>query len=124
MEEARSLTRDAAGQSSAPVSCTEGVQNSIAGLKSQRRPGGLVRLTAIVPVLQCNRSFGIDHAFGRLAAKSTGENMASAKKAAKSAKHLRKARKPEEQKPLTKLSAPTDTPTESIGLNFTKIATR
>ncbi len=45
--------------------------------------------------------------------------MATAKKSKKSAKHLRKARKLEEQKPLSKL----DTPTESLSLNFTKIVT-
>jgi type VI protein secretion system component Hcp len=45
--------------------------------------------------------------------------MATAKKAKKSAKHLRKALKLEEQKPLTKLSSPT--PTDTVSLPFTKI---
>ena len=45
--------------------------------------------------------------------------MATAKKAKKSAKHLRKAGKLEEQKPLTKLSSPT--PTETVSLPFNKI---
>jgi hypothetical protein len=43
--------------------------------------------------------------------------MATAKKAKNSAKHLHKARKLEEQKPLTKGTVPT----ESLSLNFTKI---
>jgi hypothetical protein len=47
------------------------------------------------------------------------EHMATAKKAKKSAKHLRKARKLEEQKTLTKLSSPT--PTETVSLPFNKI---
>jgi len=45
--------------------------------------------------------------------------MATAKKATKSAKHLRKARKLEEQKPLSKLSAPA--PTETVSLPYGKI---
>jgi hypothetical protein len=45
------------------------------------------------------------------------EDMATAKKAKKSAKHLRKARKLEEQKPLSKGSLPT----ESVSLPFNKI---
>lgn len=43
--------------------------------------------------------------------------MATAKKAKKSAKQLRKGRKLEEQKPLTKL----DVPSETLSLNFTKV---
>jgi hypothetical protein len=46
--------------------------------------------------------------------------MATAKKAKKSAKRLRKGSKLEAQKPLSKLNA-TTTPTESLSLNFTKI---
>jgi hypothetical protein len=45
--------------------------------------------------------------------------MATAKKSKKNAKRLRKGSKLEEQKPLTKL----DVPSESLSLNFTKIAT-
>jgi hypothetical protein len=45
--------------------------------------------------------------------------MATAKKSKKTAKRLRKGSKLEEQKPLTKL----DVPSESLSLNFTKIAT-
>ena len=45
--------------------------------------------------------------------------MATAKKSKNTAKRLRKGSKLEEQKPLTKL----DVPSESLNLNFTKIAT-
>ena len=45
--------------------------------------------------------------------------MATAKKSKKTTKRLRKGSKLEEQKPLTKL----DVPSESLSLNFTKIAT-
>jgi hypothetical protein len=45
--------------------------------------------------------------------------MATAKKSKKSVKRLRKGSKLEEQKPLTKF----DVPSETITLNFTKIAT-
>jgi hypothetical protein len=43
--------------------------------------------------------------------------MATAKKAKKSTKRLRKGSKLEEQKPLTKL----DVPSETLSLNFTKV---
>jgi hypothetical protein len=69
--------------------------------------------------LQSRRSFGIYHAFSKLAVKLTEENMATAKKSKQTTKRLRKGSKLEEQKPLTKLADPT--PTESLSLNFTKI---
>jgi hypothetical protein len=67
--------------------------------------------------LQFKRSFGIYHAFSKLAAKLQEENMATAKKSKKGAKRLRKGSKLEEQKPLTRMS----TPTESVSLPFGKI---